>query len=365
MRITSIDPFIVHVPLPGEVADSMSRLSVWSFPGLTIATDEGIVGTGFTGTQGHGDRLIRDAIADGYAPLLLEKDPLHVRALMECLHYSMLHWVGRAGVTTMALAAIDIALWDIVAQAAGRPLWQILGGHKPDTMPAYNTDGGWLHLSDHELLDNVSRLAEGGWRAVKVKVGHADPHMDLRRARAVRRHLGDDVALMIDANHRWSRATALEWAPRFDDLGLRWLEEPLHPDDLPGHAHLATRIRTPIALGEHLYSRLAFRDAVDQHAVTYIQVDVTRVAGVSEWLDVAGLAASHGLPVVPHAGDMGQVHQHLVAATPAATEIEYIPWTRELFEDPITARDGRVLTPQRPGAGTAMRPDKFAEYRVG
>ncbi len=365
MRIVSVDPFIVHVPLGGEVADAMSRLRVWGYPGLTIATDEGIVGTGFTGTQGHGDTLIRDAIAEGYAPLLLGQDPTYIRALAERLQGSMLHWVGRAGVTTMALAAVDIALWDIVAQAAGLPLCQMLGGHKVETTPAYNTDGGWLHLSDDDLLASTSRLVEEGWRAVKVKVGHADPARDLRRVRAVRRLLGDDIALMIDANHRWDRATALEWAPRFDDLGLRWLEEPLHPDDLPGHAHLAARIRTPIALGEHLYSRLAFRDAVDQRAVTYIQVDVTRVAGVSEWLDVAGLAAAHGLPVVPHAGDMGQVHQHLVAATPAATAIEYIPWTRELFEDPITARDGCVLVPQRPGAGTAMRPQMFAAYRVG
>jgi len=364
MRITSTDPFVVHVPLRGEIADSMSKLHVWSYPGLTITTDEGLVGTGFTGTQGYGDHLIRDAIADGYGPLLIGEDPRQVRELMERLHQSMLHWVGRAGVTTMALAAIDIALWDIAALAAGCPLGQLLGGHKLGAMPAYNTDGGWLHLSDDELLVETGRLVEDGWRAVKVKIGHPDPAMDLRRVRAVRRHVGDDIAVMIDANHRWDRATALEWAPRFDDLHLRWFEEPLSPDDVAGHAALATRMRTPIALGEHLYSRLAFRDAVDARAVTYIQVDVTRVAGVSEWLDVAGLAACHGLPVVPHAGDMGQVHQHLVAATPAAIGIEYIPWTRELFEDPITAKDGQVLVPQRPGAGTTMRPALFAKYRV-
>ncbi len=357
MHITSLEPFILHAPVTrGSIADSTHRLTHWGAPGVAIHSDAGLTGYGFSGTHAHlaTDRLIVDCIVSSYGPLLLGADPRETRALWEKLHkHSGIYWVGRAGITHLALGAIDIALWDLKAKAAGLPLWKLLGGSAAKKVEAYNTDGGWLNWPLETVVSDCKRLVEEeGYRAVKLKVGSASPHDDLCRVEAVRRALGPAIRIMTDANGRWTLPQAIQTAGRLADFDVAWIEEPIYFDDVEGTRRLAQTIRTPIALGEQLYTASHFRDFIHAGAVHYVQPDVVRLAGITEFLQVAETAHSYSLPVAPHVGDMAQVHQHLCFAHPACSLLEYIPWLRDWMEYPARIEAGYYAAPDAPGAGT-------------
>jgi L-alanine-DL-glutamate epimerase-like enolase superfamily enzyme len=363
MRITKLEPIILHAPVTrGGIADSTHKLSHWGAPGVAIHTDTGLIGHGFSGTHAHlpTDRLIVDCIVDSYGPLLIGEDPREVLALWEKLHkQSEIYWVGRAGITHLALGAIDIALWDLKAKDAALPLWKLLGGSAAKKVEAYNTDGGWLNWPLETVVSDCKRLVEDeGYRAVKLKVGGPNPLEDLHRVEAVRQALGPNVRMMTDANGRWTLPQAIQTAGRLADFDITWIEEPIYFDDVEGHRRLAETIATPIALGEQLYTASQFRDFIQAGAVHYVQPDVVRLAGVTEFWQVADLAHCSRLPVVPHVGDMCQVHQHLCFAHPACSLLEYIPWLRDWMEFPARIENGYYVAPVEPGAG--MTPSRKA-----
>lgn len=364
MKIISVEPFIVHVPINPPIEDSINTASHWGLSGVNIYTDEGVFGTGFTGTNGFGDHMIADVIEHYYKPILLNRDPFEVKKIWEEMRFGKMHWVGRSGITQMALAAVDIALWDIMSKASEKPLWKYLGGHKPDKIKAYNTNGGWLNWTIDELVRDMTSLIEEGYTGVKMKLGLPDPNDDYKRVKAVRKAIGDDITLMADVNQMWNITTAMTMGKKLEEFDLFWLEEPLNPDDIQGHKKLADELNTPIALGEHIYNKYAFRDYAQSGGMEFCQVDVTRVGGITEWLDVASLASCYDIQVCPHVGDMGQIHQHLVAATQNATLLEYIPWIKDCFVDPIVVENGYYKIPQKPGAGTEMIPKMFEKYRI-
>jgi L-alanine-DL-glutamate epimerase-like enolase superfamily enzyme len=366
MKITRLSPFILHAPVTrGGIADSTHALTDWGAPGVAIHTDTGLVGYGFSGTHAHlpTDRLIVDCILNSYGPLLLGEDPLEVRALWEKLHKrSEIYWVGRAGITHLALGAIDIALWDLKAKHAGLPLWKLLGGSATKKVEAYNTDGGWLNFPLHDLVADCKRLIEEqGYRAVKLKVGSPDLNEDLRRVEAVRRALPPETRIMTDANGRWNLPQAMQIAPRLAQLDIAWIEEPLYFDDVEGHRRLAQSITIPIALGEQLYTSSQFRDFIHAGAVHYVQPDVVRLAGITEFWQVADMAHCYSLPVAPHIGDMAQVHQHLCFAHPACSLLEYIPWLNPWMQHPAQIVDGFFVAPTDPGAGTTPTREALTE----
>jgi len=208
-------------------------------------------------------------------------------------------------------------------------------------------------------VSDCKRLVEKeGYRAVKLKVGGPNPREDLRRVEAVRKALGPDIRIMTDANGRWTLPQAIQTAGRLQDFDIVWIEEPIYFDDVEGHRRLAETIATPIALGEQLYTASHFRDFIHAGAVHYVQPDVVRLAGITEFWQVADLAHCYSLPVVPHVGDMCQVHQHLCFAHPACALLEYIPWLRDWMEAPAKIVDGYYVAPETPGAG--MTPSKKA-----
>lgn len=369
MKITRLETFILHVPVTGaRIADSVHQVTHWGAPGVIVHADGAHRGYGYTGTHGHlaTDRLIAACMCQAFGPLLAGQDPLEVRHLHERLaHCPPIRWVGRAGVTQMALSAIDVALWDLKAKAAGQPLWKLLGGSASKRVPAYHTDGGWLSLDVDALVQNARRhVEEEGFRGVKIKVGSRDPHDDLERIEAVRRAIGPRVDLMVDGNGAWDLPTAVRFGRRLADYDVRWFEEPIYFDDVRGHAELARAISTPIALGEQLYTIDAFRDFLAAGAVHYVQPDATRAGGITGCWAAAELAAAWRRPVCFHAGDMMQIHQHLAIAHPAAGVLEYIPWLRECFAEPAAVEGGCYRAPEQPGAGTTLRDDAVARFGV-
>lgn len=368
MKITRLETFILHVPVTGSrIADSVHQVTHWGAPGVLLHSDDGLSGVGYTGTHGHlaTDRLIAACIRDAFGPLVIGQDPLEVQHLWQRLsEYPPVRWVGRAGITQMALSAIDVALWDLKAKAAGLPLWKLLGGSPARRPVAYNTDGGWLNRTKDELVADARRQVEvEGFRGVKIKVGSPDPHDDLERIEAVRRAIGPRVDLMVDGNGLWDLPTAVRFGRRFADYDVRWFEEPVGFEDVPGHAALARAIATPVALGEQLYSVHAFRDFIEAGAVHYVQPDATRLGGVTPCWQAADLALARRLPVCLHVGDMMQIHQHVAIAHTACTWLEYIPWLRECFEEPATVEGGLFKVPEQPGIG-ALRGDAVARFGV-
>ena len=365
MKITGAESFLLKLPTGGAIADSMQVVANLEIVGVTVATDAGISGTGYTITVGHGGSVIQEVLDSLYVGELPGRDPHDVREIWQRLYYGKAHWIGRAGATTMAQAAIDIALWDIVAKAAGRPLWQVLGGGRAADVPVYNTHAGWLNFSIEQLRDEARRLLDQGYTALKMKVGLADASEDWRRVRAVREAIGERILLMVDANQKWDLMRATHAARLFEDLDLAWLEEPLHPDDIRAHRSLKDATGIPIALGEHVYTTHAFRDYIAQRAVDVIQVDVCRVGGITPWLEVAAMAHAHGLRVCPHCGDLMQVHQHLVKAIPNSWYLEVIPlWEVGPFRNQIRIHEGKCLTPMEPGASTDITPAAMQRFRV-
>lgn len=369
MKIISVEPFILHLPLTApSIADSTHRITHWGVVGARISTDSGLVGWGFTGTHAHtaSDRLITACIRDCYAPLLVGQDARdRVRLWARLARDPALQWVGRAGITQLALAAVDVALWDLGAKAADQPLWAFLGGATSDQIEAYNTDVGWLSIPKPALVDGVRRaVEEDGFRFVKLKVGHDDPLMDLNRLEAVRRSLGPDIRIAIDGNGKWDLPTCLRFSRAAQQLDLVWFEEPLWYDDVEGHRRLSEAGTIPIALGEQLYSLDAFKSFVAAGAIHYVQPDVTRLGGITEYIEVANLARAYRLPVTPHAGEMSQVHLHLAYWHPATSILEYIPWIKDHFVEPAQVADGHFVRPERPGAGTTPREGVMETFGV-
>lgn len=353
--ITDVRTYALAVPLPRPPADSHASLTHWTVPVVEITTADGLVGTGISGVH-TGAELLSDVILNHYAPLLVGADSSLVRKLWHDVYWSPLQWIGRSGITQMALSMIDIALWDLAAQRAQMPLWRLLGGHH-SLLDTYNTDGGWLNRTPDELTEDLGELVSRGWTSVKMKVGKEDWREDAARVLVARDAIGPNIDLMCDANKVWSLATATKLLPVFHEVGMAWIEEPLHPDDVDGHARLQSLTDIPIALGESLYSRFDFRRFAAAGAMRVAQVDVTRVGGITEYLEVASSMNAEGIQVVPHAGDMMVVHQHLAAASFSRDKlIEYLPWTLEVYSEPVRLVGTCILPPEVPGASTSIAP---------
>lgn len=367
MKITAVEPFIVHLPVTGEsISDSTHNVTHWGVVGTRIVNSDGLVGYGFTGTHSDlaSDRLITSCISACYAPLLIGEDANdRTRLWTKLARHPALQWVGRAGITQLALAAVDVALWDLAAKRAGQPLWSYLGGARTQRLEAYNTDIGWLSYELPTMLDLITHaVEEDGFTRIKVKVGQDDPMRDVARLEAVRKRIGPDIRMAIDGNGRWDLPNCLRFTAACRDLDLFWFEEPLWYDDVGSHAALARATSIPVALGEQLYTLDAFRAFVDAGAIAYVQPDVTRLGGITEYIRVADLALAHRLPVAPHAGEMSQVHVHLSYWHPASSILEYIPWIKDHFEEPIEVRDGVFKLPEQPGAGTTLKPESLAAF---
>ncbi len=366
MKIKSVEPFILHVPVTGShIADSTYSITHWGVVGARIETEEGLAGYGFTGTHAHlpSDQLITRCIATCHAPLLIGEDASDVQRLWQKVARDpALQWIGRAGITTLSQAAIDVALWDLKAKQAGVPLWKILGGQVRERVRAYNTDIGWLSIADDQLVAGARRAVEQGFSGIKIKVG-STVERDLRRVEAVRRAIGPDITLAVDGNGKWDLATCMRFCRGAEPSDVYWFEEPMWYDDVKGHAKLARASRIPLALGEQLYTHDAFAEFFDQGAVHWVQPDSTRIGGLTGVLRVCETAHSFRLPVAPHAGEMSQVHVHVCYAHPACEVLEYIPWIKDCFTDPAEVVDGFFRLPQEPGAGTTPTPQAWQRFR--
>ena len=314
-----------------------------------VQTADGHQGLGFSYAKRAGGPG-QFAHAKEVAPVLIGEDPSDTGRLWNKLCWAGAS-VGRSGLATQALGAFDVALYDLKARRANLSLAKLLGSWR-DSVACYNTSGGFLHTPLEQLLVNAAASRERGIGGIKLKVGQPDRALDIRRVEAVRKHLGDDMPLMVDANQQWDRPTAQRMCRVFEDFNLVWIEEPLDAYDHEGHAALAAAFDTPIATGEMLTSAAEHADLIRHRAADVLMPDAPRVGGITPFLKIAAQAESAGLMLAPHFAM--ELHVHLAAAYPSEPWVEHFDWLEPLFNERLEIRDGRMLVPTRPGLGLSL-----------
>ncbi len=268
--------------------------------------------------------------------------------------------IGVQGIVRMALSGFDVAAWDALAIAAGQPLATFLGA-APRPVRAYNSNGLGL-MAPAKLADEAQELLEGGFGAVKLRLGHETLAQDLAALHAVRERIGQDIAIMVDYNQALSVEEARERGRALDAEGVYWLEEPIRHDDYAGAARLAKELTTPVQIGENFSLPAAMQEALDRGACDYVMPDLERIGGVTGWRQAATIAAERGIPMSSHL--FPETSAHLLAATPTAHWLEYVDWAGAILEDPLKIDGGAALIPGRPGNGMTWNRDAVERYRI-
>lgn len=347
--ISRVDFTMVDLEPATRRSDAIQSFLSQETPIVTIHDSDGASGTGYTYTIGTGGPSVMALIEKTLAPALIGQDPDRIEQIWRDLLFRT-HATSVGAITSLALAAIDTALWDLRARKAGLPLWKLLGGAR-ERVALYSTEGGWLHLDAQALVDDALAMQAKGFGGSKIKVGRDHISEDSARLGAVRAAVGDQFEIMTDANQGFSLSEALRRAGCLEDHGIAWFEEPLPADDVGGHAQLARAIATPVAVGESLYSLSQFKDYLTAGAASIVQVDVARIGGITPWLKVAHMAEAHNVAVCPHF--LMELHLPLVCAVPNARWLEFIPQLDRLMAEPIRIEEGWAYPPDMPGLGIA------------
>ena len=419
--ITAVDALDIRFPTSRSLdgSDAMHKAPDYSAAYVILRTDHpgGTEGHGLTFTVGRGNELCVAGI-EALSPMLVGVTLESIRADMSgfwrmLTSDSQLRWVGpEKGVVHLATAALVNAVWDLIARIEGKPLWKLLADMTPeeivacidfryitdaltpeealailrrnasskqareaellrDGYPAYTTSAGWLGYSEEKMQRLCREGIAAGWTHFKLKVG-ADLEDDIRRVELVRREIGPDARLMVDANQVWDVGEAIAWMRELARFDPWWIEEPTSPDDVLGHAAIARAIAPiGVATGEQCQNRVIFKQLFQADAIRFCQIDACRLGGVNEILSVLLMAAKFGVPVCPHAGGVGlcEYVQHLsifdylcMSGSLEDRVIEYVDHLHEHFVDPVVIRNGRYMPPTAPGYSIMMFPESLARY---
>jgi L-alanine-DL-glutamate epimerase-like enolase superfamily enzyme len=339
--------------------DAIQSFVAQETPIVRLFDRDGAIGTGYSYTIGTGGSSIMRLLADHLAPLLVGREAEAIEAIWRDLLFHT-HATSVGAITSLALAAIDTALWDLSCRRAKLPLAIAAGGAK-DSCPLYTTEGGWLHLEPQALVDDAMQAKAQGFGGAKIKIGRPHVAEDVARLSAVRAAVGPDWDIMTDANQGFTLSEAIRRSRHLEALDVAWFEEPLPADDLSAHVELARRTSVPIAVGESLYSASQFKDYMQAGACSIVQADVARVGGITPWLKVAHAAEAFNLAVCPHF--LMELHVALCCAVPNGRWVEYIPQLDAITRTRLDIRDGRAYTSRAPGLGIDWDWDAIGRLR--
>jgi L-fuconate dehydratase len=389
----------------GAGSDAIHTTPIYAYAVCKLKTESDLEGVGLAFTLGTGNTLVCDAI--NYLVKHIEGKEINelmadfgttYRAMADDPNF---RWLGpHKGVVHLALASVVNACYDLWAKTKGVPLWKLLIDLSPEELvhtldfsyyedvltkeeaismlegqgkgkqerqkivdlgyPGYDTSIGWFNYSDSQVESNIKKAMDNGFTAMKLKVGSKEWERDIRRATMVRKIAGDKATIMFDANQQWNLPQAISICKKLRNLDPFWIEEPTHPDDVQAHVDLAKAVDVKLALGEHVPNKIMFKNFIRSGCMSFNQVDAVRVGGISEFILISLLSKKYNIPVVPHVGDMGQIHQHLVLFNHISLGhpvllLEHIPHLKEYFKFPVTIVDGRYKTPLQPGMSADLK----------
>lgn len=346
-EITRIELRMIDLVPKVKRTDAIQSFVSQETPMVTVYDSDGASGTGYSYTIGTGGPSIMVLLEHTLAPALIGQDADRIEAIWRDLLFTT-HATAVGAITSLALAAIDTALWDLKCKKAGLPLWKAAGGSR-ENIPLYTTEGGWLHLEPQALVDDALEMQAKGFKGSKIKIGSDHISQDATRLKAVRAAVGEDYEIMTDGNQGFTLSEAIRRARMLEEHSIGWFEEPLPADDVNGHVELARRTSVPIAVGESLYSASQFKDYLQSGAASIVQVDVARIGGITPWLKVAHMAEAFNIMVCPHF--LMELHLSLVCAVPNAKWLEYIPQLDSVTEATMKIDNGFAIPSDEPGLG--------------
>ncbi len=366
IKITGLETDVLRMPPGRKYFDAIHEFGTEGGGVVVrIQTDAGITGWGYSsfGTIAGGPRALEAILQNEVKPVLLGKDPAFPKRIRTDL-WKALEYAGVQGVTQFAIAAVDIAIWDIVGKAAGMPVYKMIGANA-DRMPVYNMCG-WYYENDNDLSQFKRQLTDAfdeGFHAAKIKVGRAGLDDDIRRIEAAKQIAGKNRPIMVDANQKFNVNEAIRRGKVYEQMGCFWFEEPIVPHDHAGYAKVADALDIRVATGENEYTKFACLDLISRHGVDVIQPDNRRAGGLTEWMEIGAIADAYGLELASHGG--GPTNLHMLLAMPNAIYME----TGSLKGDgssleKLRMQDGAVLAPETPGMGSELRPDYIKKFKV-
>ena len=361
MRIAEVAVDLLKVPLTEPYLAAGKKVTDYWHVLARVRSTDGIEGFGYVVLLN--DSLVRP-LADAtreLGQLLIGMHLFEPEAAWDRLNRAA-DWIGPGGMVNYALAPLDIAMWDAAGKAVGQPLHRLLGGFR-DRVPAYASDGLWYSLSPDALAASARRHRDDGFRAIKLRVGNeATPAGEVRRVRAVREAVGDDLRIMVDATETWDINRALETGRALQEAGIHWLEDPIDHQDVAGLARMTHLLDVPIATGEHLYSLSQFTQLLSARAAGVAIIDLARIGGVTPWRRVANLAQAFHVKVCGHV--IPEVHVHLLAAAPNGYLAEYVPRSERILQAMPKIENGQLIAPAAPGLGLALDQDAVRRFTV-
>ncbi len=368
MKITDIEVQCYSWPRPKPISNGKYTYTTVDVNLIHVHTDQGLTGIGWGGGTAAGrPGEITTALVEHFKQALVGQDPFCYRRLWEEMWLPKL--VGRRGISTQVISGIDIAIWDLLGKAVGQSVHRLLGAFR-DRIPTYIAGGYYEEGKGlNELAQEMEDNLDLGARAIKMKVGGVPINEDVERVRVVRETIGPDVKLLVDANNAYVAYEAIEIARKMEQYDVFWFEEPVAPDDYIGHAQIAAASAIPVATGENEYTRYGFRDLIEHRSAAIFNADAQILGGITEFMNVAALAAAHDLQIAPHGAQ--EVHIHLVAAIPNGLILEFYretvdPLRGQIFQNPLVLdADGYTAVPDSPGLGIEPNYDILKAHRVG
>ncbi|HYH40684.1 MAG TPA: mandelate racemase/muconate lactonizing enzyme family protein [Burkholderiales bacterium] len=362
MKITEIVSQIVRVPLDEPLADGPTvKGATQSFVTLRMRTDEGVEGVGISFFGGGAMSGALKAAIDGLGGLSVGMNPLEIEAIVGKIRGAAAS-SGPGGIFTLALSAIDIALWDIRGKVLNQPVSRLLGGFR-NRVPTYASGALMRGFALAHVEKAAARLVEKGFKQMKTQLalpGDTNPELEVERMRVIRNAVGPTIDLMCDINQRWDVRQAISIGRRVEEYNLFWLEDVVAHDDYPGLAAVADALATPVAAGEYVYGLVPFRHMLEARSVDIVMVDVLRAGGITQWMKIAGMAEAFNLPIVNHLAP--EISVHMVAAAPNGLTVEYMPWSSRLWKEVPQPVKGELTVPDKPGLGLEFDTEALKKY---